>query len=217
MLKPTVPVLAPHALHCWRAPLALAPAARQCCEATLDDNERRRAALFASAALRERWVAARGQTRMLLAAYAGIPAAAVRFTHGAHGKPALVTQAHGTALHFNLSHSGAELLLGVGRAALGVDLEWVAPELDIDAMLPVCTAAERDYIAADPLPRFYRCWTRKEARLKAGGEGLGGALHLLDTTGPRLDGWELHSWSADGYMLAVAARPGSVLTHHRFA
>lgn len=144
----------------------------------LDGAERERAARFATAALRARFVAAHGQLRELLGACAGRPAAALAFARGARGKPALVD---GGGLEFSLSHAGGLALCALARGRrVGVDLEPLDPGragADPLALAATCCAPE-ELAALRRLPAgvladaFLGCWTRKEAFAKATGAGL---------------------------------------------
>jgi 4'-phosphopantetheinyl transferase len=209
---PGVP--SPGALHCWHARLDLPPAARQACEAVLDGDELARAGRYAHAQLRWRGVAARGQLRLLLAAYTGLPAAALRFAYGPRGKPALPAA---PALHFNLSHSEHRMVVGVAGAALGVDLECVDGGVVPAGLGTVLSHAEQTYVRQGPPTRFFECWTRKEACVKASGGGIDGQLHQLDTTRSRVGSWRLHTHAGPGWVLSVAAQPGCRLSHHTLA
>ncbi len=143
-------------------------------------EERQRAARFRFARHRDRFVAARGQLREILAGYEDVEPAALRFAYGAHGKPRLA----GGSVRFNLSHSDGEALLAVAAGRdVGIDLERVRPDAD-------CTAVARRFfsraeatalLALPPAARaaaFFAVWTRKEAFVKARGDGL--AVPLAD-------------------------------------
>jgi len=145
--------------------------------AALSPDEQARAARFVFEADRRHYVAAHAALRQLLAEATGIAAAALRFSAGAHGKPALE---QAPALHFNLSHShGIGALALSSQAEIGVDVEVLREMPDALALAdahfgPDEVRALRALPAG--LPRdsaFLRCWTRKEACLKAVGVGLG--------------------------------------------
>jgi 4'-phosphopantetheinyl transferase len=134
-----------------------------------------RARRFVYAQHRRRYIAAHARLRAILAGYVNEAPAALSFSVGAHGKPALAGP-HGGALHFNLSHSGDIAALGVSRVGeIGVDVEMVGGAEE-DVARRFFSAAE--CAALDALPPserargFARCWTRKEAVIKAVGEGL---------------------------------------------
>ena len=115
--------------------------------------------------------------RLLLGRRLGVAPAAVRLVTGAWGKPSL-DPTHGRRLRFNLSHSGDRLLVALGEGRdVGIDIEAGSDGLDIDAIAGLAMAEhERRTLLRLALPArraaFLRLWTRKEALLKATGEGL---------------------------------------------
>jgi 4'-phosphopantetheinyl transferase len=117
----------------------------------------------------------------LLAAYLQRPVTSLRLARGEHGKPYLCDG----ALQFNLSHSGAALLVGLSRDALGVDLEAPRrerPVLDLAQrwFAPSEAAALARLPVAQQQAAFLRLWTCKEAVLKAHGRGIGHGLDRVE-------------------------------------
>lgn len=159
--------------------------------AWLSATEQQRARRFRFEALRQRYIASRCAMRQLLGRKLGIAPAEVRFVLGPNDKPALDPD-FGQALHFNLSHSAGIGWLAIGTQPLGIDLEYTArPMRDrYDLSLRVCSPDELAVLATLPAachnPAFLLAWTRKEALLKAWGDGIGGldALQHLDTALP---------------------------------
>ncbi|MCB1887574.1 MAG: 4'-phosphopantetheinyl transferase superfamily protein [Rhodocyclaceae bacterium] len=161
----------------WQFDLDAVPASAA---TLLEPGERRRADAFASAALRHHAIASRASLRVTLAAYLGIDAHEVRFAAENTGKPLLAhAHAHASALQFNLAHSAGRALIAVAnRARVGVDIEGIRPLPDMDLIVTryfgrherACLEA----LDAGParLRAFFGIWTRKEAFLKATGEGL---------------------------------------------
>lgn len=151
--------------------------------AVLAPDEATRAARFARPILRHRFTAARGGLRRILARYVGVSARSLCFRYGPHGKPGLVG---GGDLHFNLSHSEGQALVGVTRLAeIGVDIEALRPMRDRDAVARrTFTAREVAALAAVPAGRedagFFACWTRKEAVVKTTGIGFAFELDWFD-------------------------------------
>jgi 4'-phosphopantetheinyl transferase len=143
--------------------------------AVLDPPELNRASSYAFAPDRNRYLLAHGTLRHILSRYLDCPAASLQFRTERHGKPALV----GHRLAFNLSHSGSVVMVGVAPAdlAIGVDVEQVRPLSDM-ASLVRYVASDAEVVAWDALPvdrreaAFFDLWTRKEAAIKAIGEGL---------------------------------------------
>jgi 4'-phosphopantetheinyl transferase len=104
------------------------------------------------------------------------------FAYGAHGKPVLAGPYRDSTLSFNVSHSGDHALIGLtlGRA-IGVDIEQLRPMADFESMATgyfsaTETQAIMRFPERDRLRAFFRCWTRKEAFMKATGRGMGIAL-----------------------------------------
>jgi 4'-phosphopantetheinyl transferase len=170
------PVVAstPEPCELWRFPLdQYLPAAAI---ATLSPDEIARARRFVFEKDRHHFMAARAALRQLLAQRTGLSPAALAFTAGPFGKPTLATA---PGLHFNLSHSGATGVLALSeRQHMGIDVELLRPMPDAITLANAYFApAERSAIVAiddttDRDAAFLRCWTRKEASLKAIGIGL---------------------------------------------
>jgi phosphopantetheinyl transferase len=144
----------------------------------------------------------------------------VREVLGRYVDPALVDTLRRTPLgkpflphseiHFSVSHAGARQVIAVARQPIGADLEAILPLPDLPGVAALSlTEAEARRLAELPEPArtrfFYRCWTRKEACLKARGEGLRTDPREVDTMaeeGP----WRWHEpWSEPGWALVVAA------------
>jgi 4'-phosphopantetheinyl transferase len=168
----------PAEVHVWLAPLAVAASDLSALAASLSADERERAGRYRFERDRRFFAAGRGILRRLLGAYLGLPPAAIAFTTGPHGKPRLISGGPGDSLRFNLSHSGGLALIALARGReVGVDLERVRPIGDLPTLAGSCcsrTEARRllALAEADRLPAFFRTWTRKEAYLKARGDGL---------------------------------------------
>lgn len=172
------PSLSDDEVHVWRLALD-EPAARFARLAgRLSPDEQQRATRFRFERDRRRFAIARGSLREILADYLGEEPERLRFAEGPHGKPALGEPHRDSGLRFNLSHSEALALCAVTRGReVGVDVEAVRPLPDADALAErFLSAAERAALGALPgarrLEAFFRCWTRKEAYLKAVGAGL---------------------------------------------
>lgn len=171
----------------WRIPLdpSTPPAAEAL--AALSDAERTRAALFATDALRNRWLTAHVAMRRILARELGVRPAVIVYGAGAAGKPFIASPA-GSGVEYSFSDSGDLALLAVGRgAALGVDVEACRSISDLEGVAERFFAPE-ERVALFALPEaerragFYRLWTRKEAYIKAIGTGLGHALDRFVVT-----------------------------------
>lgn len=228
----------------WIVPLDPSEAEVAALARLLSPDEAERAARFRFERHRRRYTVGRGALRTLLGRYLDVPPRAVAFGYGGKGKPFLAQPPGETPalrplrspldfpLHFNLSNSEELALVAFCREAeVGADVERLRPMPDgLQIAERFFSAAERQALAAQPPEErdraFFRCWTRKEAYLKAVGDGITAPLDAFDVTlapgePPRMlsiDGdpdraaaWELvHVDPAAGYLgaLALPSRPG---------
>lgn len=161
--------------------LDLEPAAVHELARLLCPDEADRAGRFRSEDARRAYVVARGRLRQLLAAILGRPPDGVRLTVAAGGKPGLAGP-NAERLRFSLAHSGVLMLCALALDdEVGVDVEQVRDDVDIAEVARRFLAAEeaRSLLALAPTVQreaFFACWTRKEAVLKATGEGFTRAL-----------------------------------------
>jgi 4'-phosphopantetheinyl transferase len=181
--------LAPDEVHLWRAALDRPESdiARLWPTLTLDEQERSGRLRFERD--RGRFIASRGILRAILARYVGTAPAALAFTYGPRGKPAFAASSasapHVAALRFNMAHSQGLALFAVTlERAIGVDLEQIHPIEDATRIAERFFApAERTALRILPpeqqLDAFFACWTRKEAYLKATGDGLARPLNTF--------------------------------------
>ena len=185
--------LAPGEVHLWRAisvPTALDLAWHG---ALLTPAEMARATRLATETLRRRYLQAHSLLHTLLNAY--MPAGSQRCDIAYHpsGKPYLAAPQLQPQLEFNMSHASELVVIALARGdAVGVDVEFIRPLNDLDAMITAtCTQREQSYLttlAADArLSAFYWLWTRKEAWLKLLGIGLGRALTSVEVHNSPLD------------------------------
>jgi 4'-phosphopantetheinyl transferase len=149
---------------------------------TLSAAERQRAGQFRLDEPRQRFVVTRAALRMLLGKYLGMSASGVTLENDPHGKPRLASGSAADDVRFNVAHSGELALIAVTAGCeVGVDVERVRPVHHADHIArryfhPVEMQA---ILSAGPSARdtiFMRCWTGKEAVLKAIGSGVTGAL-----------------------------------------
>lgn len=175
-------------VHVWAASLEVSESVRSLFEKTLSDDELARAARFHFEEHRNRYLAAHGWLRQLLAGYLGISAATVKFVDSPLGKPGLAPSVNAGGLHFNLTHSEGLALVAIARGrAVGIDLERVRPLNDAEEMV-ARFFSQRENAAFRRLPEeqkplaFFNLWTRKEAWLKATGEGIGHLLNQVEVS-----------------------------------
>lgn len=170
-----------HQVHVWRAALDRPPEETRALARLLAAEERERAASFRFARDRDRYVVGRATLRLILARYTGCDPAGLVFRLGPHGKPALerTAGAEGTeAPHFNVAHADGLALYAVARGRrVGVDLERMRPIADAEQIAARFFAPRECAALAAMAPDarlrpFFACWTRKEAYVKATGDGL---------------------------------------------
>ena len=169
------PTADPITIDLWVWCLTLAEAETTRLSALLSDDERTRASRFLSPKHGASYIAGRGKLREILGDYVKAGPAQLVFAYGGAGKPVL--SGIDDAPHFNLSHSGDWAALAVTpRHALGIDVEGLRPfKEDIAGRFfsPAEVVALKAHAPDARVAAFYRCWTRKEAFVKATGDGLG--------------------------------------------
>jgi len=171
---------------------------------SLSDEERRRAAAFRFDRDRRWFVARRGFLREILGGYLNLDPAAVPFAQDDYGKPAVA------GLQFSVSHSAGLALFAVSwRYKVGVDVEKIDPAREFNQVWErFFTSRETEALRALPKEQqteaFFRCWTRKEAYVKARGVGLSLPLSGFDADGERIGDWSIESFTpAPGYIGAI--------------
>ncbi len=223
-------------IHVWCASPDQPPLAFQQLSKTLSADERMRAERFYYERDRKRFIFRRGLLRTILACYLGIEPNRVQFCYGTHGKPALVETSEGIHLRFNLSHSHGLSLYAITRdQEIGIDLEYIRPIPEAKQIAEHYFSA-RENAVFRALPEhekplaFLKCWTRKEAYLKALGVGLTGSLEEFDVSlapgeparllSVRGDPEEASRWfihglmPASGYVASIAVKGhGAHLTY----
>jgi 4'-phosphopantetheinyl transferase len=172
-------------VHVWRACLNLDTSLLGQLWETLSPDEQLRADRFRFRRDREHFVAARGGLRDVLGRYTGSAPRSLRFSYDEYGKPSLNAETCGGLPRFNVSHSNGVALYAVTAGPeVGVDLEHVREDF---ASLEIAksffsrreVAALRALPPAQRTPAFFDCWARKEAYIKARGQGLSCPLHLF--------------------------------------
>ncbi|MCV3215543.1 4'-phosphopantetheinyl transferase superfamily protein [Plectonema radiosum NIES-515] len=203
-------------VHVWRVELSRSQLQLQELAETLSSDEQVRAKRFHFEQHRQHFIAGRGILRTILGRYLGIEPQALGFDYEAHGKPVLGDKFVTSGLSFNLSHSQGLALYGVSRHPIGVDLECIRDNTDVEA-LAKRFFTDREYEVVRSLSPnqqqqiFFRYWTCKEAYLKATGAGLSQLEQveiLLTPTQPaslQSEEWSLTELiPANNYLAAVA-------------
>lgn len=199
-------------VHLWRARLDGSSESPAKLRQTLSNAERERARKFYFMPDRTRYVIGRGLCRILLGRCLGIAADQVRFEAGTAGKPRLA-QDFRKSLNFNVAHSGDFVLVAIAdNCEVGVDIEQIRHDFDPHEIAKQFFS-ESERLGLEALPAdlrhgaFFSCWTRKEAYLKARGDGLNLGLDTFDVAfmpgqQPRLvatrpDPAEAQRWTLD--------------------
>jgi len=159
--------------HVWQVNLDVARAP------VLRLDEQARANAMRHMEKRAHFIAARTALRQIISLYMNVPPADIVLGTAAQGKPVLEGRHD---LQFNLTHAQGRALIGIARVAVGIDLEFPRAVRQMDRLIADYFSPEEAREIAD-LPEheraqaFLAAWTRKEACLKATGEGLAGGLH----------------------------------------
>lgn len=203
----------------------------------LATDELNRAARFHFEADRKRFNTARASLRIVLSHYLNVGPETFEFQEAAYGKPFLANPRE-TNLRFNLSHSRDVALIAVSRGReVGVDVEFMRPDFATEEVarhfFSQVEVAELAQVAPGLRTNaFFNCWTRKEAYIKARGEGLSLQLDSFDVSlnpgvpaavlASRFDPadttrWTMHELSPmSGYAAAIAIerKPAPVTIRH---
>jgi 4'-phosphopantetheinyl transferase len=165
-------------VHVWLADLGHGAESFERLARVLSEDERERAARFHFQRDAIRWTVSRVVLRSILGQYLDVEPHAVRFRAGPWGKPELAVPLERQRLQFNASHSdGLGLYTVASSRRVGVDIERLRPLPDLEAIAGRMFSPHEQQ-ALGGLPRakrpaaFFSCWTRKEAYIKALGDGL---------------------------------------------
>jgi 4'-phosphopantetheinyl transferase len=221
-------VIWPNEVHVWRARLDTAWS--WTFDEALSMEDRARADRFRFESDRRKFCVARASLRLILARYLKTRAGRLQIDTGEFGKPYFADAKASQGLRFNLSHSNQLALIAISRdREVGVDIEYVRPNFVTDEVAAhFFSPAEAEVLGSLPLAEktqsFFNCWTRKEAYIKARGEGLSCPLDQFDVTvapgapamllNSRIDSKEVSRWSFQelspepGYAATVAVERG---------
>jgi 4'-phosphopantetheinyl transferase len=175
-------------VHVWRVFLDTTTCRHESLREILSADELARASRFRFEIDQNRFIAARGMLRQILGSYLGIEPYKLQFDYTSYGKPALASNEGHVTIRFNLSHSNGFALYGITRGRnIGIDIELVRDDI---AAGPI---AQRFFSKSEisSLERihknkrsgvFFQYWTRKEAFLKAKGEGISFPMEQCDVS-----------------------------------
>jgi len=177
-------VIQKNEVHVWTASLAHPEIEVERMSTLLSYDERIRAGRFCFVEHAIRYTVARANLRRILSRYTDLDPSLLQFQYTANGKPFLAN----APIRFNLSHSSDLAVVAVTRdREVGIDIERIRRDDDLlDAaehyFAPVERANLRSLSAEEQCLGFFRCWTRKEAYLKARGDGLSLDLHSFSVS-----------------------------------
>jgi 4'-phosphopantetheinyl transferase len=212
----------------WRIDLEAQGGDESRWQKVLSPDESARALRFHFPRDRQRFVASRALLRIILGGYLAADPHSLSFSYSKKEKPSLGPAHAGSDVTFNVTHSGGIALLAFTRhREIGVDVEQVRHDFELSAIARRYFSAKEQHQLAD-LPKeeqvdaFFRCWTRKEAYIKATGDGLSLPLSQVDVSlapgdknallATRPEGSEAGSWllqevpAGHGYVAALCAR-----------
>ena len=224
-------------VHVWRARLEQPPALQESFLRLLSEDERTRANRFHFERDHRRFVLARGFLRSLLARYLQTAPETLSFSYGPYGKPALSGLHAGSSLRFNASHSHELALFAfVHDCEIGIDVEYIQKDFATeDIARHFFSIAEVQTLLAlretEKPAAFFRCWTRKEAYIKALGSGLSLPLDEFDVTlapgesaallcdrrePDAVRRWMMFNFGLEGYAAALAVESVNVTSVQTF-
>jgi 4'-phosphopantetheinyl transferase len=142
----------------------------------LSDSEIEKANRIFSLTDKERYLASKYFLRTILSQWVDATPNQVDFITHEHKKPTV------KGVEFNISHTGEYIVIAVSPEVIGIDLEYINQSFDFGSLLDITFIKEEiEFIGNEPIDsaKFYTLWTRKEAVLKASGEGASNNLHLI--------------------------------------
>ena len=175
-------------VHVWAVSLCPPAESIASCSKLLAPDEAQRAERFRFERDQRRFTVARGSLRAILATYVNLDPARLSFAYSSRGKPTLAELDASNSLHFNLTHSDELAVLAITRACpLGIDVEHIRPLNDASGIADrFFSARESQGLAALPVTEkpaaFFNLWTRKEAWLKATGDGISESLDKVEVS-----------------------------------
>ena len=212
----------------WQSSLEVSPLWYNKLAAYLSEDEQLRAKRFHFEEHRVRFTVSRGLLRLLIGKYLDVSPASIEFIYGRHGKPSLVVKPELPPLNFNISHSQNVAVFAFSRDTdLGVDVEFIKPNREL-MRIARRFFSKHEFTVLQSLPKseqlngFYNCWTRKEAFVKAVGDGLAMPLDSFSVTlkpsepaqllwmqgeTDEVGSWTLKSWQPwENFAAAIAIR-----------
>ena len=180
-----LPPLEEDEVQVWRLELFDDAGLLPVCNEYLTAEEQARAERKRAGRVREQFAVARACLRILLGNAFGIGPLRVPIVENSYGKPEALVPGH--SLSFNVTHSRGTILIALcKKGAVGIDAEYIDPSTDVmEIAQSTFSSNELQSISSLVSPEarrlaFYRCWTQKEAVIKADGRGLSLSLSCFD-------------------------------------
>jgi 4'-phosphopantetheinyl transferase len=215
-------------VHVWRVKLNQTDGRIQQLQQILSDDERLRAERFHFDRDRRRFIVSQGMLRLIIGEYIDVEPSLLQFYSGHRGKPYLSHSLGNDPPQFNLAHSKEIALYAFTCSQeIGIDVEFVC-EMPDSEQIALTTFSSFENKVLQSLPEyqrqeaFFNCWVRKEAYIKAVGNGLYHALDRFDVSlapgqparlvsvegsAEQASGWFMKSLiPEDGYVAALAVK-----------
>lgn len=180
--------LRPNEIHVWRASLDQPISRFHKLRQTLSMDERMRAERLHFDQDRKRFIVGRGILRTILGRYLDVEPSRLRFCYEKNGKPRLADKFSKVTIFFNMSDSGGVALYAFSQdGEIGVDIEKICDNPEMDRIADQFFT-DRESTIYRALPEtlkkeaFFNCWTRKEAFIKAIGDGFSRPLDEFDVS-----------------------------------
>lgn len=147
----------------------------------LNQEEKENASNFKETYQKKYYILSHVILRLLLSKYTGVDPALIEIHKNKYGKPFITSH----NLQFNISHSKNKLAIAIAVCEVGIDIEYVNPNFDINEILNVTLSINEELNIKKLKPnlqkkQFYLYWTKKEALLKAIGTGINMDLNKLE-------------------------------------
>lgn len=156
---------------------------------------------------KKRYIVSRYGVRLIISIFTFNSPELIEFHSLANKKPSA------EGIEFNISHSKNIILVAVSNLPVGIDIEIINQDFDYHPLVKACFSNEEQFIIRSP-QTFYQMWTRKEALLKATGEGLVNeirAVHCMNSTISRKGNhYDIKTISMGQYIFSVAS-----ITHNQ--
>ncbi|MFC4197819.1 4'-phosphopantetheinyl transferase family protein [Pedobacter jamesrossensis] len=191
-------------IHVFKISIDIYEKIEKSCREILQENELQKAEKFRQHDDKRRFIIGIFFSKVLLTKLGELDASDVIFSFTKNNKPLFKDY------HFNVSHSGNFVVIVLSPLPVGVDIELIKANFDFESLLPECfNKIEIEKIINTT--NFYTFWTRKEALLKATGEGLVDNLNSIDCSKEFVERfgsiYKLKSYKVeDNYLLSLAVK-----------